>query len=218
MREICDFLKGLNENNNKEWFDNNKANYQRTKAKFLHITDILINEIRSFDSEIPAMDAKKCMFRIYRDVRFSNDKRPFKTNYGTYIAKAGRSGGNPGYYFQIEPGNSFIGGGIYMPDPDKLKAIRTEIYNHPDDFLELIEEPEFKQSFKLYDEDKLKTAPKGFPKDFEHIDLLRYKSYATLMMITDEQLFQPDIIDLIVDKFRLMTRFNQFLNYAIDQH
>jgi len=218
MREIITFLKALNENNNKEWFDQNKATYQRTKTKFLHITEVLINEIRSFDKEIPFIDPKKCMFRIYRDVRFSNDKRPFKTNYGSVISKDGRSGGTPCYYFQIEPGQSFIGGGVYMPDPDKLKAIRTEIYNHADDFLELIEDTEFKKWFQLYDEDKLKTAPKGFPKDFEHIDLLRYKSYSPFMNISDEELFKPDIIEKIVDKLSLLTRFNQFLNYAIDQH
>lgn len=218
MQEIYNFLKNLNENNNKEWFDIHKEEYLHTKTKFLHITDILINEIRSFDKEIPFLDPKKCMFRIYRDVRFSNDKRPFKTNYGSYIARDGRSGGNPGYYFQIEPGNSFLGGGIFMPDADKLKAIRTEIFNHPYDFLELINDEDFKNTFQLYDEDKLKTAPKGFPKDFEHIDLLRYKSYSPFMMISDEQLFSPSIIELVVDKFSLLARFNQYLNHAIDHH
>jgi len=216
MREIYDFLKALNENNNKTWFEQNRATYESTKTKFLHITEVLINEIRSIDRDIPFLDPKKCMFRIYRDVRFSNDKCPFKTNYGSYIACNGRSGGNVGYYFQIEPGNTFLGSGIFMPDPEKLKAIRTEIFEHPLDFIELIEEPAFKEKFKLYSDDKLKTAPKGFSKDFEHIDLLRYKSYSPFIVLTDDQLFSPDIIETVIDHFKLLVPFNQFLYHAID--
>lgn len=216
MREIYDFLKALSENNNKAWFEQNKSRYEKTRLKFLHITEVLIHEIRSFDRTIPFLDPKKCMFRIYRDVRFSKDKSPFKTNYGSYIAREGRSGGNVGYYFQIAPGNSFLGAGIFMPDPDKLRAIRTEIYEHPLDFLEVIEDSAFNNRFKLYDEDKLKTSPKGFPKDFEHIGLLQYKSYSPYLEIPDEQLFSPDIIDTVVEHFRLLLPFNQFLYHAID--
>lgn len=217
MKDIYDFLLNLEKNNNREWFDKNRETYQKTQQQFLHITEILINEIRSFDSTIQFQDPKKCVFRIFRDVRFSNDKRPYKSNYGTFIARDGRKGGNPGYYFHIQPGQSFMGGGIYMPEADKLKAIRTEIFEHTADFLEIIEDPDFKSRFSLYSDDKLKTAPKGFPKEFEHIDLLKYKSYAPVKMITDEELFSPDIIDNLVEHFRSMVAFNQFLNNAIDQ-
>lgn len=218
MKEIFDFLKNLDAHNNKEWFDLNREIYQSTRRQFIHLTEILINEIRSFDPEIPYLDPKQCVFRIFKDVRFSKDKTPYKNNYGTFIASDGRKGGNPGYYFHIQPGESFIGGGIYMPDADKLKAIRTEIYNHPADFIELIEDPEFNKTFQLFSDDKLKTAPKGFPKEFEHIDLLRYKSFAPFMKITDEQLFDPDLIEIILNNFKLLTPFNQFLNHAIGQH
>lgn len=217
MKEIYDFLRELELHNNREWFDKNRDTYKKTQQQFLHITEILINEIRSFDKEMPMLDPKKCVFRIFRDVRFSKDKRPYKNNYGAFMARDGRKGGNPGYYFHIQPGQSFIAGGIYMPDADKLRAIRREIFNHPQDFIDLIEEDDFRSSFSLYADDKLKTAPKGFPKDFEYIDLLRYKSYAPFMNITDEQLFSPDIIELILSKYKLLSRFNQYLNYAIDQ-
>lgn len=216
MKEIYDFLTQLEHNNNKEWFNENRANYQSTKEQFLHLSEILINEIRTFDSEIPSLDPKKCMFRIFRDVRFSKDKTPYKTNYGTFIARDGRKEGNPGYYIHIQPGRSFLGGGIYMPEPHKLKAIRTEIYSYPSDFIDLIEEPEFKNTFRLFNNDKLKIAPKGFPKDFEHIDFLRYKSYAPLMDVSDEQLFDSNLIDFIVSKFKLVAKFNQYLHSAID--
>lgn len=218
MKEIYNFLKQLDANNNREWFDAHRDEYQNAKQKFLYVTEILINEIRSFDPEIAYMDPKSCVFRIFRDVRFSNDKRPYKNNFGTYIARDGRKGGNPGYYLHIQPGESFIAGGIYMPDADKLKAIRTEIYNHPDEFIELIDEPAFKSRFKLFDDDKLKTAPRDFPKDFEYIDLLRYKSYAPAMPLSDEQILSDSFIAMVIEHFELIAPFNRYLNYIIDRH
>lgn len=218
MKEIYDFLVGLEANNNKAWFDQNRESYQQTRQQFLHLTELLINEIRSFDPEIPFLDPKKCVFRIFRDVRFSNDKRPYKNNYGTFIARDGRKGGSPGYYLHIQPGASFLGGGIYMPDPVKLKAIRSEIYHHPEDFAELINDEAFSQHFELYSDDKLKTAPKGFPKDFEYIDWLRYKSYATICPLSDEQLLSDDLLSFILNRFKLLSSFNHFLNHAIDQY
>jgi uncharacterized protein (TIGR02453 family) len=217
MKEIYDFLKQLDANNTREWFDAHRDEYKNTQQKFLYITEVLINEIRSFDSEIPYLDPKKCVFRIFRDVRFSNDKRPYKNNFGTFIARDGRKGGNPGYYLHIQPGESFLSGGIYMPDAEKLKAIRTEIYNHPDEFIELLDEPTFKQNFGLYSDDKLKTSPRDFPADFEHIDLLRYKSYAPHKAISEQQLLAPDFIDFVVGHFRLIAPFNRYLNFAINQ-
>lgn len=218
MKEIYDFLTALDANNNREWFDANRETYQKTRAQFLHITEVLINEIRSIDSEIPFLDPKKCVFRIFRDVRFSNDKRPYKNNYGTFIAKDGRKGGSPGYYLHIQPNELFLGAGIYMPDAERLKAIRTEIFKQPNDFLEIIEDPDFNNNFKLFDGDKLKTAPKGFPKEFEQIELLKYKSYFGSIAFTKEQLFSPDIIDFIIDHYRLLTPLVQFLNNAISQN
>lgn len=215
MKEIYSFLEQVDANNNREWFDIHRDEYKSAQQKFLYITELLINEIRSFDREISYMDPKKCVFRIFRDVRFSNDKRPYKNNFGTYIARDGRKGGNPGYYLHIQPGASFLSGGIYMPDAAKLKAIRTEIYNHPSDFIELLEADEFKSNFKLFSEDKLKTSPRDFPKDFEHIDLLRYKSYAPTKPISDAQLLSPDFFEFVIESFRLLTPFNQYLNDVI---
>jgi uncharacterized protein (TIGR02453 family) len=217
MKEIYQFLTELEVNNNKVWFDANRERYQETRQKFLHLTDVLINEIRSFDQQIGYPESKDCMFRVFRDVRFSNDKRPFKSNYGSFIAKGGRSNGNPGYYLHIQPGQSFLGGGVYMPQPDMLKSIRDAIYTHPDSFLEIIEDEPFKKTFTLYDEDRLKTAPKGYPKEWEHIGLLRYKSYSPWCPVSEEELFSPDLIEMVVEKFRLMHPFNQFLYESIGE-
>jgi len=216
MREIYLFLSDLEQNNDKTWFEKNRGRYESTRNKFLYLTEVLINEIRSFDPEVGFLEPKNCMYRIYRDIRFSNNKAPFKTNYGSYISRGGRTGGNPGYYFQVQPnGQSFLSGGIYMPDPDKLKAIRNEIFGHPESFLEIIHEPEFQTRFTLYADDKLKTAPNGYPKDWEYIDLLRYKSYAPHRLVTDEELFSANLVPALVEDFRLLHRFNQYLYEAI---
>jgi len=216
MKETYNFLQNLEANNNKEWFDQNRETYQRVRLKFMHITEVLINEIRCFDPMVTNVDPKGCMYRIFRDVRFSNDKTPYKNNLGTHIARNGRKSGNPGYYFHVQPGGCFISGGIYMPQPEFLTAIRNEIYYHANDFLEITEAPEFKNNFAFFDEDKLKTNPKGYPKDFEHIDLLRNKSFAPYMSISEEQLYSSDLLEFILEKFRLMQPLNQFLYDAID--
>ncbi|HNW50082.1 MAG TPA: DUF2461 domain-containing protein [Prolixibacteraceae bacterium] len=218
MKEIYEFLTQLEANNNREWFEQHKDVYRKNWDKFSHLTEILINEIRSFDREVPYTEPKKCMFRIYRDVRFSYDKSPYKTNFGTFIAKNGYKSGNPGYYFHIQPGECFVSGGIYMPQPDALKAIRDEIYYHTSDFLEIIEAPEFKNTFAFFNGDKLKTNPKGYPKEFEHIDLLRHKSFAPYMPLTEEQLFSPDLIDLMIEKYKLILPLNRFLYEALKAH
>lgn len=215
MKEIYEFLQQLSTNNNKEWFDKNRELFKSSQQKLLHLTEILINEIRSFDKEINYLDPKNCIYRIYRDVRFSNDKTPYKTNFGTFIAKKGKNGGYPGYYFHIQPDECFVSGGIYMPQPEFLKAIRNEIYYHAEDFIEIIEAPEFKNTFSFFDEDKMKTNPKDFPKDFEHIELLRYRSIAPSVKISKEQLFSSDLIDFIMDKYRLIYPLNAFLYEAI---
>jgi uncharacterized protein (TIGR02453 family) len=217
MNEIFQFLTQLDQNNNKEWFDAHRADYERTREQFLHLTEILIHEIRQFDPAIGFLQPKDCMFRIYRDVRFSNDKRPFKNNYGSFMARNGRKSGMPGYYIHFQPGQSFIAGGMYMPPAPYLKQIRKAIFDQPQDFIDIIEDPQFKSVFHLFDDDKLKTAPQGFPKDFEHIDLLRYKSYSPSLLVPDEKLSEGKVIEYIVDKFERMAEFNQFLNAVIDQ-
>lgn len=215
MKEIYNFLKNLSINNNKEWFDANKEIYQSTRQKAMHLTEVLINEIRSFDNYIPYIEGKDCLYRIYRDVRFSNDKTPYKNYYGIYIARNGRKAIYPGYYLHILPGGSFLSGGVYMPQPEVLKAIRNEIYYHVDDYLKIVEDPAFKSTFSYFDEDKMKTNPKDFPKDFKHIDLLRYRSHAPFINISDEQLLSGNIIDFLIEKYRMIYPYNRFINEAI---
>ncbi|SHF38554.1 TIGR02453 family protein [Mariniphaga anaerophila] len=211
MEKVLQFLGELAENNTREWFEKNRDRYAKSREKVLFITEILGNEIRKFDPEVPVLNPKDCMFRIFRDVRFSNDKRPYKTNFGSFIAKGGRKSQNPGYYFHIEPGKSFVGGGIYMPAAEPLKAIRKYIARFPEELTELLNAPEFKSVFPEMLDDKLKTAPKGFPKDHAYIHLLRYKSFAFSAPVSDSKIVSGSFIDEAVNAYKQLHRVNAYL-------
>ncbi|MDX1283551.1 MAG: DUF2461 domain-containing protein [Draconibacterium sp.] len=215
MDKVLQFLKGLSENNNREWFKDNMKWYEESRDKMLFLTDVLINEISKFDPEISGVQPKDCVFRIFRDVRFSKDKRPYKTNFGSFICKGGRKSMNPGYYFHIEPGSSFIGGGIYMPPAEPLRSIRNYMAEHAEEYFEIINNPEFKKEFPAMYDDQLKTAPKGFPKDHEHIGLLRYKSYIFSMNFKDSVVKSENYIDNMVQAFKMLQPVNTFINEAL---
>lgn len=217
MQEVLHFLSELKANNHKEWFDQNRETYQECRKKILFLTELLIHEVGKFDPEIGAQDPKNCVFRIFRDVRFSNDKTPYKTNMGTYIAKGGRKSVSAGYYLHIEPGSSFVGGGAYSPPADALKAFRTEIFDHPDEFKRLINAESFKKLYPELYNDQLKTAPKGFQKDFPDIDLLKYKSYAFGSTISDSVVASDVFVEKIVYSMKVLHPVNRFLNNAIDK-
>ncbi len=158
------------------------------------------------------------MFRIFRDVRFSNDKRPYKTNFGSFIAKGGRKSMHAGYYFHIEPEESFLGGGIYMPPAEPLKLVREYIAQHGEELLSIIEKPEFKKVYPEFYDDQLKTAPKGFPKDHEYIDLLRYRSFIFSTSLTIDDITGEDYIQKMVHCFKVLQPFNRFLNSALEKN
>ncbi|WP_372774999.1 DUF2461 domain-containing protein [Mangrovibacterium sp.] len=215
MQALVQFLKGLKENNTREWFNDHRTEYETAKEQMLFFTEIMIQEIRKFDSDIPAMAPKDCLFRIFRDVRFSKDKNPYKTNMGSFIAPGGRKSEQGGYYIHFEPGSSFIGGGVWCPGPNVLRSIRQEIYEHPESFKEVIEDEDFKRFFPEIMGEQLKTAPKGFDKEFEDIQLLRYKSYAFGHEMNDDQVLAANLVDQTVAVFRQLSHVNRFLNDAI---
>lgn len=215
MQEVLHFLSELKENNNKEWFDKNRDRYDTSRKKILFLTELIVHEIARFDPEIGIQDPKNCVFRIFRDVRFATDKTPYKTNMGSFIAKDGRKSVSAGYYIHIEPGASFVGGGSYCPPSDALKAFRTEIFDHPDDFKELIYKDSFKRLYPEMYDDKLKTAPKGFPKDFPDIDLLKYKSYAFTSRMDDSVVIGEGYVGKIVTAMKELYPVNRFLNTAL---
>jgi uncharacterized protein (TIGR02453 family) len=218
MIQVIQFLNELSENNNREWFQNNKKRYDESREKVLFLTEVVINEIRKFDPDVPFLEPKDCLFRIFRDVRFSNDKRPYKTNFGSFIAKGGRKSMHAGYYFHIEPSGSFVGGGIYMPAAEPLKAIREYITENGEEFLSIINNKNFKKVYPEMMEDKLKTAPKGFSPDHEFINLLRYKSFAFSSQLDKSQILADNYIEQLVYSFKILQPVNRFLNDALENN
>jgi len=211
------FLKAIRSNNNRDWYHANKDMYNEAKLEFEHITELLINETGKFDQDIRGLLPKDCIFRIFRDVRFSSDKSPYKSNFGAYFCKGGKKGGFSGYYLHIEPDSSFIAGGIYLPPSPILKAIREDIYEHIDEFKEILAEPAFKKHFVGISADSLKTAPKGFSKDFPDIGLLKYTSYTVMKSKKDKELMDIKALTEIIEAFHSLYRFNKFINEAISK-
>ncbi len=217
--QILPFLNALSTENNKEWFTQNKTFYQEAQADFQSFVDQLIQTISSFDPNLQGLKAKDCVFRIYRDVRFSKDKTPYKQHFGAYMAAGGRKSKQAGYYIHIEPrGLSIAGGGIYHPEPAELKKLRNEFYTVPEELLEIIQAQDFKETFGgLWDRDKLKLAPKGFPKDFEHIDLLKYKSYITSVSLPDDKLAKKDLIHELAGIYQTIYPLNRLINDILQE-
>jgi uncharacterized protein (TIGR02453 family) len=217
--ELLIFLKNLSEHNYKEWFHEHKSQYQKVRREFEDYVAVLIAEIAHFDESVKQLEPKDCIFRINRDIRFSKDKRPYKTNFGAFISPGGKKSGYAGYYFHVEPENSFIAGGVYMPSSANLKAIRTEIYENIDEFKSLINDPAFQSYFGGLDEiEKLKTAPKGFPKDFKDIDILNHKHYTASMPLDQKLLHTVDLTIEISKAFQALYPLNYFLNDAIEMN
>lgn len=215
MKNTLEFLRLLNENNNREWFEENRKLYEGARKEFEGLVNRVITGIRAFDTEIGNVSAKDCVFRIYRDVRFSKDKSPYKTNMGAFVSKGGRKGMFAGYYIHADPESPMAAGGIYMPPADILKKIRQEIYFHSDDFKKIIHEKKFAATFKLMEEDKLSRPPKDFPADFGDIELLKYKSYAVIHDISPGRFAGSGIEDYLLEVFKVMLPFNRFLNRGV---
>lgn len=216
MIKIIKFLKVLKQNNNREWFTQNKEFFQSTKNNFNDIVETLITGIAKHDNDIEGLEAKDCIFRIYRDIRFSKDKTPYKTNFGAYMAPGGKKSGKTGYYIHIEPGgSSFLAGGLYMPPSERLKAIRQEIDYNIEEFKKIIGDKNFVKYFGSVTGDKLKKAPKGYPADHPEIELLKFKSYIVMHKVKDNQLLDEGFIKYAIDVFGVMQPFNWFLNRAV---
>ena len=221
MKTSLLFLRELIANNHKEWFDANRDYYREAKDEFDRFIERLIVEVRMFDPTIGPITAKDCTYRIYRDVRFSNDKTPYKNHFGAYIAQGGRKSSLGGYYFHIEPANagylnhSMWAGGIYCPDAPTLKAIRTDICEYPEEYKAIIQNKNFTDTFKWFDGSMLSTAPKGFPKDFPDIDLIKRKDFTYYRNIDEQILLSDHLLEESIRVFKLMMPFNKFMNRAI---
>ena len=213
-KSTLDFLTALKSNNNREWFTKNRQAYAEAKENFGSFIQEVINEIVEFEPILKGLEAGSCIFRINRDIRFSNDKSPYKTNMGAFIVRGGRKNGNrfTGYYIHAEPGSGFIAGGAYMPPAPWLNSIREKIDEETESFLKIINDPVFKKYFGTVEGDKLKKAPKGYPADHPYVDLLKFKSYLVSKEVTDNEMVSKDFFSNVINVCRAMKPFNDFLN------
>lgn len=217
LKTTFDFILDLEFNNNRNWFQKNEAQYKAAKTDFENFTSALILGMQKIDPEIGILNAKDCTFRIYRDLRFSSNKEPYKNNMGAYIAKGGKKSPFAGYYVHLEPGASFISGGIHSPEPDTLLTIRQAIFENAEEFKKILYNSEFKKTYTGLYGDKLKTAPKGFPKDFVDIELLKYKNYSPYHPLDDEFWYSSKPEIKVLEAFFTLKSFNDYMNRIISK-
>jgi uncharacterized protein (TIGR02453 family) len=216
-KNALSFLTKLKKNNHKEWFDKNKPQYLQIKADFEELVGKFIKEISKYDDSVKTLEPKNCTFRIYKDVRFSKDKTPYKTHIGAYIALGGRKSEYAGYYLHIEPGNSFLAGGIWMPESEILQAIRQEIDYNSKEFLKILNSKNFKSYFKEIEGDKLSRNPKGYDPDHPQIEYLKFKSFNVVHSIPDKKITSPDFLKYSVGIYKAMKPLNDFLNASVKE-
>jgi len=216
MQNILSFLEDLALNNNREWFNDNKKLYKVALDTFREFIDGILAGISELDPTIGDLQAKDSIFRIYKDIRFSKDKTPYKTHFGSWMARGGRKSTDAGYYFHLEPGKSFMAAGVWMPPKEQLTLIRQEILYHPSSYFSVINDPALIARYERGGkEDMLKKGPAGFPKDFEFMDELKYKHYIFSRNYLDKEILKKGFGDLIVEDFKGLYPLVNYLNHAM---
>jgi uncharacterized protein (TIGR02453 family) len=211
------FLSELSEKNNRPWFQANKSRYEEARADFEQFISKLILEIATFDPPIAELEAKRSIFRIYRDTRFSKDKKPYKTNLGAHLVSVeAKPHDRAGYYIHLQPGNSFLAGGAYLPPAPWLKAIRNKIDQKGNELIKIINDPVFKKFFGDMEGEKLKTTPRDYQADHPFIELLRYKSFLAVHKLTDKDTMSESFLKKAAEVFRALKPFDDFLNQSLD--
>lgn len=212
------FLSQLKKNNNKPWFDAHKAEYEAARIDFSNFIQLVIDAVQKSDTTVTGITSRDCLFRINRDIRFSKDKTPYKANFGASIKRGGRKSPFAGYYFHLEPGHSFIGGGMWMPEAPALKNMRQEIDYNWDEFQQIINEKKFKKTYRdIYKaaDVSLSTMPKGYEKDNPASDYLKLKSFIAETRIGDEELTKATLHKKTVAAFEALQPLLHFINRTI---
>jgi len=216
-KETLKFIEDVAVHNNREWFAEHKPKYEEAKQDVLNLVSAIIPELAKVDPLISAdTDPKKSLLRIYRDVRFSKNKDPYKNNYGIWFSSKSKGGNEPGYYLHIQPGKSFVAGGYWMPEAPHVKLIRQEIDYNIGDFKEIINSKDFKENFKLGTANALKNAPKGYDPADPNIEFLKLKSFEATMQLQDEEFLKPTLVNKLISSFKTVQPLVAFLRNAID--
>ncbi len=220
MNRIYSFLRELSQNNNREWFSLNKSRYLEVKQLVDELTSKFIAEVAVVDPDAAMLSPADCTYRIYRDTRFSTDKTPYKTHIGIFVNPPfGKKGLTCGYYLHLEPENTFFAAGTIGHPSNILKAIRQSIFDEIDEYRTIVDDPQFRSLLPGVGDSPLKTAPKGFPKDWEFIDYLKPRNFVASGPITENSIVEAtDLCELLRPYIRQAFRFNQFMNFTIEDY
>ncbi|MBS1915053.1 MAG: DUF2461 domain-containing protein [Bacteroidetes bacterium] len=214
------FLKDLKKNNNKPWFDANRKRYEDAKQDYAQFIQSVLEKHSKKDAAIKDLKAKDCMFRINRDIRFSKDKSPYKTNFGASINRGGKKSIYAGYYFHLEPSESFVGGGLWMPTPQDLKKVRQEIDYNLDEFKKIITSKKFKSVYsELYkgEDVSLTKVPQGFEKDNPAAEYIKLKSFIAMKKFNEADILGKTLEKQVLEAFETLQPLVEFINKALEE-
>lgn len=217
MKELYEFLDELAANNNREWFAANKSRYDALRERWIADIQKLIDTMARWDPALTHVQARDCLYRIYRDTRFSNDKTPYKTYFSVLISPWGRKTEKASYYFHVGVDETALYGGVWCPPSPMLKKLRKAIVDNIDEFREILAEPRLEKLYPGWWGPQLKTAPKGYDRNHPDIDLLRLTEYGKCHNLTRADLERPDWIERVSDLFSVLKPMVDFLNYSIDE-
>lgn len=218
-KEAVQFFEDLVANNNTEWMHANKKRYEDFKKDYHSYISSILAEMKPLDPNLDALEVKNCTFRINRDIRFSKDKSPYKTNIGVWLTQNKNSKNAPGYYIHFEKGNSFIAGGCWCPEPGELKQIRKEIAFFYEDLEAIVSDKKFKSEFGTMSQDEkntLKKAPKDFESNHPAIEFLKMKSFTASQKIDDKLFLDNNFSKIIAQKLIVLKPMNDFLLRALE--
>jgi len=213
-----EFLKELKSNNSKSWFDQNRKRYDIMKSDYISLAGRILEQMKDIDPSLDMVTAKDCIFRINRDVRFSADKSPYKTNLGIALHPGGKKFNLAAYYLHIEPGQSFIGGGLWMPEAPLLSKVRKEIHYFYHDLVDILNNPLYKKTFgslDVEDGQKLTRPPKGYKAEDPAIEFLKLKSFTASTPLPDEMLTSDKLVGHIIDTFTILKPLIGFINRGL---
>lgn len=221
--QTLQFLRQLKKHNDRSWFEANRKNYEAAKQDFLQLVTAIIKQLATIDSDVVQLNAKDCLFRINRDIRFSKDKSPYKTNFGASFSKGGKKSIFAGYYLHVEPdGESFVGGGLWMPEAKEIKQVRQEIDYCWEEFENLVKSKPFTKQYKDLERSKefiLSREPKGFSKDNPAIEYIKLKSWVATAALSDQQLTDKNLLKEIITAFTILQPLIKFINRSMqEQH
>lgn len=216
MKQALAFLRKIKKNNNTPWMHAHKDEYLAAKKEFDFLVQEIIARVSNWDERLPMLEPKETTFRFNRDIRFSDNKKPYKENFATYISYDGKKGILPGYYLHLAPNEVFVAGGLWYPEADVLLKVRRGLADNGEDFAKILKDKKFHRTFgDLSTEGSLKRIPKGFDPDHEYAEFLKLKSFIVRKDLLVSEVTAKNFGKKVDEAFRLMKPMNHFLREII---